>query len=108
MTPFISQMLILFLVFLNFLLGCATLKTSSNSLKTDAQVKIAYDISTLGETENIRIVESSQTEHFDKAAVDAVKKWRFKTEDIGMAGLKNQEATLSFKERNEAKADSAR
>ena len=41
-------------------------------------VKLEYDVSAIGMPENIRIIESEPAKTFDKAALDAVSKYRYK------------------------------
>lgn len=61
-------------------------------------VKLRFDVDALGMAENIKIVTASHKKIFDKEALKALKKWRFKPgkENGKAVGLDNQTVTMEF------------
>jgi len=60
-------------------------------------VTLSFDINELGETTNIRVVESNPKGYFEKASRKAVRKWKYKSEQEGESvAATDQVVTLTF------------
>lgn len=64
----------------------------------EGSVSLAFDIDEKGRVINIRVIESKPHRVFDKAAVNALRKWKFqaKTEGGQPVSVRNQTVTLQF------------
>lgn len=61
-------------------------------------VKLAFDINKLGEVVNIRVVDSNPKRVFDKAAKQALKRWKYKAKSVNGTTVyqSNQSVQLDF------------
>ncbi|MFW0776180.1 MAG: TonB family protein [Rickettsiales bacterium] len=61
-------------------------------------VDLIFDITPYGRTENIRVFNSEPEGVFDKAAIQALQKWKYKpaTDDGVAVGQKNQQTRITF------------
>lgn len=63
----------------------------------EGTVTLQFDINHLGETTNIRVIESNPKGYFEKASKKALRKWRYKKQDDeDSVAANNQTVTLSF------------
>ncbi len=65
---------------------------------TEGSVSLVFDIDETGRVTNIRVIESKPHRVFDKAAVNALRKWKYqaKTEGGQPVTVRNQTVTLEF------------
>ncbi len=66
---------------------------------TEGSVSLAFDIDETGRVINIRVIESKPNRVFDKAAVNALRKWKYQAKIEGWqpVSVRNQSVTLQFK-----------
>lgn len=78
-------------------LGCKS--TTENESKPQGFVKLSFDIDEQGKPMNINIIESEPKKVFDKAAVNALEKWRYDPKIVNGVAVKqtNQTVKLDFK-----------
>ena len=59
-------------------------------------VKLAFDISEIGQVINVKVVDSEPKRVFDKAAKQALKKWKYRAKSIDGKQVKQQNFTVQL------------
>jgi len=63
---------------------------------TQGWVKLAFDISEIGEVINIKVIDSQPKRVFDKAAKQALKKWKYKAKSMNGKQIQQQSLTVQL------------
>jgi protein TonB len=88
-------------LFLSFLLGC---NSTPETLPPEGWVELMFDIDENGDPVNIIVIDHNRGDAFDKEAIRALSKWKYKPkimdgEVVAQRGLK---VRLDFKAENES------
>lgn len=68
--------------------------------KIEGFVTVSFNVNSKGEVEDVTIIEAKPRRYFERAAIDAVKKWRYQPQITGDANRqtkRQQTVTLEFK-----------
>ena len=63
-------------------------------------VRVAFDVTTTGSVDNVEVIESDPPGEFDKAAINAVYRWRFKpriVNGVAVSGKASQVVEFTLK-----------
>ncbi|MGS0535176.1 energy transducer TonB [Pseudoalteromonas sp. SaAl2] len=71
---------LLLALFLIFLIGC---NSTSETLPPEGWVELKFDIDKNGDPVNIIVVDSDSGDTFDKEAIRALSKWKYKPKSCG-------------------------
>ena len=82
-----KEILILATLFFSFLSYPAIaidkgVSETQDSPPTEGWVKLSFEISETGKTENIKVIESSHSGYFEEEAIKALSKWVYKPEIV--------------------------
>ena len=91
---------LLLVLFLSFLVGCYS---TSETLPPDGWVELMFDIDENGDPVNIIVVDSDSGDIFDKEAIRALSKWKYKPKivDGGAVAQRGLKVRLDFKAEDE-------
>ena len=85
-----------------FLLGgCANTEHNNSSLKVDENIDagivlLQFDITELGDTSNIIVIESSHGGLFNKKAIEDLSKWKYKPKIVDGKPIKQVGLTVQL------------
>ena len=63
---------------------------------TQGWVKLAFDISEIGQVINVKVIDSEPKRVFDKAARQALRKWKYRAKSIDGKQVKQQNFTVQL------------
>jgi TonB family protein len=92
---------LLLVIFISLTLGCSS---TTETLPPEGWVELKFDIDENGDPVNIIVVDSDSGDTFDKEAIRALSKWKYKPKvvdgkAVAQRGLK---VRLDFKAENES------